>query len=293
MSTGAARTSLAGDGLSPGTLVATIIVVAALAVGTPHGAVDVTRLGNSPRRFVAGGILYAASALAAGAVWFVAPLPALLGLLALAAGHFGAGEVELSRHLTRGAVSTRLGRALQIASLGGIPVVLPLGLHGGSVLDILDALTAGNGSVIVTVCRWAIPFVAVAAIGAVALCTGTLRRDITVDVVALGVLFVVLTPLLAFAVYFALWHAWRQSGLLIQETADERDVAPARAGRDLLLLALAPSIVAALAVVVLAVTLETAVIAPALVTVLCLTVPHSILAPRITRPGSGLRLSPR
>lgn len=280
-------------GLTPGATAASALAITAFVVGTPHGAADVTRLGRTPWAFARNGILYFLCAVAVGLVWFVAPAATLIALLLVSAVHFGLGDVEVSDETGDAAPRRTLHRVSTVVALGGAPVVVPIGLHGHAVLRILDVVGGGQGQLVIAFCRWAILVVVLAGLMAVASSTGPHRRDVAVDIGVVGIVAAVLSPLLAFAVYFALWHTWRQSGLLVRDEARRRGISPIRAGTVLLIVSVVPSLVAGAAALLAITTCHLPTIGAALVTVLSLTVPHCILSMRQRDLGSTGRGAPR
>ncbi|WP_299569271.1 Brp/Blh family beta-carotene 15,15'-dioxygenase [uncultured Williamsia sp.] len=283
--------SISVGGVRPAGVVGAGLLLVALVVGTPHGASDVARLGRTPRQFVTGATLYALCALTVGLVWFLAPLWTVLALLVVSAVHFGVGDLDVTTCLGGAVDLGRVERTVRVVAMGGIPVTVPLGLHGGAVTDILDHLTAGRGAVVVLVCRALLPIVAAAAVWTVAL-TPDARGDVVIDVLALSTLFVVLSPLYAFAVYFGFWHAWRQTGLMVDTMVRRRSGKRPRWAR-LAIASSAASIAALAAAAALAIVRPgSGVVAAALVVVLCLTVPHAIVSSREKRAGrvSGRRV---
>jgi Brp/Blh family beta-carotene 15,15'-monooxygenase len=100
---------------------------------------------------------------------------------------------------------------------------------------------------------------------------------------ALGALFLVVTPLLAFAVYFGLWHSWRQVARMIAVDALRDRVPAATALRRFGRSAALPTALTVAAAGVAVLTGGRSVLVVGLVSVLCLTVPHSIVVARSDR----------
>lgn len=199
----------------PAQLVVLAVLVALL--GLPHGAADPLagaallrpRLGRVwPLAF---GGLYLLAALAVLALWALWPAGLLLVFLALAVAHFGAEDVGASGPVLPG----RAGAALEAGLRGAVPVALPVLVHAGETAALFAALLPGVDARTVAS---AFPPLAgpgavyPAALGALALwALGRGRLPLAAELAALVAAFVVLPPLLAFAVYFCLWHAPRHT----------------------------------------------------------------------------------
>jgi len=201
-------------------------------LGLPHGAVDhhvPARLGRavSPPRFVAGYVALAAAVLA---LWWVAPGAALGVFLAVAAVHWGLGDVWFARCAGGRAPFGRRWRLVAfVAARGLLPVALPLlafpaaAAEGtGAILGAVGADSAGwapDGAL-----RTAGFAVVAAAVGA-ALVASALdhrgladRRGARLDAAELGLLavaFLLVPPVFAVGLYFTAWHALRHAGRLI------------------------------------------------------------------------------
>lgn len=263
--------SAIGDGL----------LVTSLLLGLPHGAVDAfspALTARGSRGWLVGIGAYAGLAVAVVAVWTVWPLWILLGLLLLSVLHFGVSDASAS-----GSV---VGRAGAVLGLGGIPVALPIALHPSEVRPILDMLSGSHGADVVMSCR----VVGVAAVAAALVVSWTTLRDgqavKAVEPVVLCALFAAMSPLVAFAVYFGLWHSPRQTVVTICRYVRRSNYSWPAASCEFLQRAALPSGVTAVAVVIYTWTGTTQVIVASLITVLALTVPHSICAVLETRSAS-------
>ncbi len=210
----AGRLALAGP---PGAAAATVAMLALVAVvGLPHGAYDleVARRLLAPRvgrgwamLFCTAYLLLAAIALA---LWLAAPVAGLVVLLVGGALHWGDDDLEIR---ARG----RLQHWLLAASRGAIPVGLPMLFHPEAAAAIFAALigqpevgaelvqAAGLVAVVL-----ALPGIAAAlAIGLRTARSCGIRM--AAEIVTLVAWFAIAEPLLAFAVYFCLWHAVRHA----------------------------------------------------------------------------------
>ncbi|MGQ7294973.1 Brp/Blh family beta-carotene 15,15'-dioxygenase [Quadrisphaera sp. KR29] len=271
-----------GAGLSAGPLAAPVLGMSLL-VGLPHGAVDLLRpetgaTGSRARRAAAGG-LYALAAAASFGAWMLVPLPVLLVLLVLAVVHFGTADDVTARWSGDAAGPAR--RLLRVVGLGGPPVVLTLGLHGSAVATVLDGLSGGAGATVSGAARAAVPLV-LAAAAALAV-DGALRRrwGAVVEPVALVALCALVTPLLAFAVYFGLWHSWRQVARMVAADAVRGRAGVPAALRGFAAQAVLPTAVSLAVLGALVVLGGAHVLVTALAAVLCVTVPHAVAVARV------------
>lgn len=272
--TGAVRTG--GVSLGPA---GAVLLVVSLLVGLPHGAVDLLRPEvisptATPRQRRRAGWAYVGTAAAAALAWVLAPLPVLLVLLVLAAVHFGTAD-DVSARWT-GWSRPRLLTWVRVTALGGAAVAVPLGVHGDAVHQVLGALSGGQADLVRAVMRAASGVALVAAAVTVADATAHRRWAAAAEPVALVALFVLVTPLVAFAVYFGLWHSWRQVVRMVAADAS-REATTVRRAVTALLRTAAPPTAVTVAVLALAVSTTGSALLPiALVAVLCLTVPHGM-----------------
>ena len=267
--------------------------VVALALGVPHGAVDQLAL-VGPARGHRGvlALLYLGTALAAAALVLLAPAPAFVAVIAMSAWHFGSGDVEAAAETGLGAARRPWQRLLHTLAAGSVPVVLPLTAAGAaSTLVALEPrLSALTASPAVPVVRIAV--LALAAAAALMLVLEG-RAAAAGELALLVTLALVATPLLAFAVYFAGWHAVRHTLRLALDDAGRLD--PQRLG--VVLRAGLPSLVVTLALLAAA---SYALGAPtptvlwwALAAVWGLTVPHMLVVGAFDRRRRAARaLSP-
>ncbi|PRY12052.1 Brp/Blh family beta-carotene 15,15'-monooxygenase [Kineococcus rhizosphaerae] len=276
---------LTGAGASAGPAGAVLLTVSLL-VGLPHGAVDLLRPevlapGATARHRRAVTAAYLGGALVVACCWLVSPSPTLLGLLLLAGVHFAAADDGTSRWKAgTGRPSPFRERLPGLVAAGGLPVAVPLGLHGEAVHDVLAGLSGGHASVVVTCARvCAVPVLA-AAVAAVVLTLRLRRWSAAVETAALAGLFVLVTPLLAFAVYFGLWHSWRQVARMVAVDAARDRVAPSAALRAFCRTAALPTALTVAAGTVAVLAGGNSVLVVGLALVLCLTVPHSVVVAR-------------
>lgn len=196
-----------------------LVLAVGLLVGLPHGAVDHLvpsweageGVGRPSFVLVAG---YVAIAAVAFTALQVAPLTVAAGFLVVSAWHFGTGDVVVHE---RDAGRLPVPRWVAAVAFGLPPIALPIAVHADTVAPVLTGLAPGlavltDDGVRATMLAVTILFVAVVAF--VALTAG--RTAMVVDLLVLLVTFVLTPPLLAFAVYFGLWHAARHVARLLE-----------------------------------------------------------------------------
>ena len=191
------------------------VALAALVLGVPHGAVDHLALARSSR--VSAGLpvrtVYVVAAAAAALAILCIPGPAFVVVLAMSVWHFGTGDVEavadLSGRVTRG----RPVRVVQALALGAAPVLLPL--TGASAVSTVQLINPGLAEVLtpaaMSLARYGVLCLILLAV--VLLARDGNRRG-AAELALLAVLGLVASPLVAFAVYFASWHALRHTARL-------------------------------------------------------------------------------
>ncbi len=211
----------------PGTLVgwapsptsAVAIVVAAVVIGLPHGALDVAigpRMAN-PIAFFGAYLLLAATTVA---VWLLVPLLGFVMFFLASWFHFARGDADHHRQL--GSAGMLLG-----ISTAGCAIGLPLALHSATVVPVLSdllgtsvKLSAEQAAAIgATIAYPSIVCGLVAGIAALQI----RRFDAVVELTVIALLAVVVHPLVSFALYFSLWHSPRH---LISLDVDRRAVLP-------------------------------------------------------------------
>ncbi len=287
-------------GGNAGTVPAWAPAVALLAVvaGVPHGAVDHLALVVPPagtRRAALAAAYVGAAALATAAV-VLAPAQAFVAVLAMSVWHFGTGDVELADELAERTDRARWRRILHAAAAGSVPVLLPLTAPAAaSTLAALEPRLAvlTEPSLLVSVRAVVLVLAAVAAVALVR----ERRTAAAAELALLVALALTVTPLVAFAVYFAGWHAARHTLRLALDDHGRLD-----RGRLLVVLrAGAPSLAVAAAAVAAALVTRAApaptVLWLALAAVWGLTVPHmavvGALGARRRRSLSPRRPSPQ
>lgn len=264
-----------------------IVAVLFLAIGTPHGALDHLAVGARVRRpglsdvaFVAGYVAVASAALLG---YLVSPRVGFAAFLVLSVGHFAAGEAGVA--LDRGAGRRWWDpRPLTAAVAGALILLVPLSSSSATaavaavdprLIPAVQALAAP------AVVAWALLVVGVIVCTVLAMRGGQGARLVVVDAMALACLAALADPLLAFAAYYAGWHALRHQARLADEDGAWGASEAGRTRRPLLTVVRSavpglPATVGVIGVaVVLAVTGMSA-LGALLAVVWALTVPHAM-----------------
>jgi Brp/Blh family beta-carotene 15,15'-monooxygenase len=195
-----------------------VLAITALAVGIPHGAIDhlITIPRESTKRFIVFVVIYTLIAVVAAlsiAQWNLVGFQLVVLMSAL---HFGFGDSAFANESQAAAEKngySNLVLASYAIPAGFLPVALPL--TDKRTLAVLQELNlklinwAGtftellrNSTFVVTV--FSILFLAL-----------TKNYELAVDLILLLALSFFTPPLVAFAVYFGLWHAIRHTARLV------------------------------------------------------------------------------
>jgi beta-carotene 15,15'-dioxygenase len=192
-------------GWAPSSTVAMAIVVIAVVIGMPHGALDIV-IGPQMVRPVAFFGMYLTLAAATVVVWLVAPLLSLAIFAVASWFHFARGDADHHRFL--GAASSLVGLSTAGCALG-----LPLAMHSETVTPMLSDLllhSAPLSSEQIAAVGWMITYPSIVTGLVAGLASIRVRRYVFVSEFAAIVLVAAFVhPLVSFALYFALWHSPR------------------------------------------------------------------------------------
>ncbi len=209
-----------------------------LVVGMAHGAVDHlvplrTAFGVSLRRsVVVVSLVYAVLGGAVVAGFFLAPVAAFVGFVALTWLHWGQGDVAALAVAGVDHLRTPWERVLTLVVRGGLPMGVPLLSHPGEYRLVAEWIVglfvvdpaAAVAPVFTPDVRIAVGVAMVAAtatslaLGAWRVRGGASRRGWLRDAgetLVLWAWFLLAAPVFAIGVYFALWHALRHVGRLV------------------------------------------------------------------------------
>ena len=193
------------------------LAVIALIIGIPHGALDhlVTLPKDKPAKMALFVIIYVLIAVAA--VWAILRWN-VLGfqlVVIMSAAHFGIGDAAFiaeSERLNNGVSKSLTDRLIYALPAGLLPVFVPLtsDLTNSALAEVNPQLInwAGSNSNLI--------HLLVLLIAASSLFVLVLKRDDkgAMDLALLAALSILTPPLVAFAIYFGLWHALRHTARL-------------------------------------------------------------------------------
>lgn len=206
-------------GWTPSPTAAVAIVIIAVTVGMPHGALDVVigpRM-TRPTVFFGAYLLFAAATVLA---WLLAPLLSLVTFFLASWFHFARGDTDHHREL--GSAGALVG-----ISTAGCAIGLPLALHSETVAPVLSGLLLGTATLSsdqVAVIGAMITYPAIISGVVAGIAAIQVRRYAAVsELTAIALLAAVVHPLVSFALYFSLWHSPRH---LISLDIDKRAVKP-------------------------------------------------------------------
>lgn len=195
-----------------------VLAVIALAIGIPHGAIDhlITIPRDSTKRFVGFIAIYTLIAIIAAlgiAQWNLIGFQLVVLMSAL---HFGFGDSAYANESQAAADKngySNLILASYAIPAGFLPVALPL--TDKRTLDVLQELNP-------TLVNWAGTFTELLrnstltiALFSILLLFASKNYELAVDLLLLLALSFFAPPLIAFAVYFGLWHAIRHTARLV------------------------------------------------------------------------------
>ena len=192
------------------------LAVIALAVGIPHGALDHLVTVPSMEKgkmalFITGYVALAAAVTIAILQW---PLWGFVGVVLMSAVHFGMGDASFLRQQAPTEKKT-FPWWLYAIPAGAVPVVIPLTGEGSEeALALVNSELIGWHFGLDQELFWAS---VIAAVIAIAWLVGSKQVAAALDLLALLALVLVAPPLVAFAAYFGLWHAFRHTARLTLE----------------------------------------------------------------------------
>lgn len=193
------------------------IAIIALAIGVPHGAVDHLTLSKELTipQFIKMACVYVLVAALGVVAIIVAPVPAFVVVLAMTVWHFGTGDLEAMHELQGSPPERGSMRVIHALALGSAPVLLPLTSSASAATLALIEPRLGQ---MVTPLSTVLIRSAVFAVIALALVMLIRHRRIRAifELLALTALGCLVSPLLAFAIYFGTWHALRHTARLAQ-----------------------------------------------------------------------------
>jgi len=193
------------------------LAVIALIIGIPHGALDhlVTLPKNKPAKMALFVVIYVLIAVAA--VWAILRWN-VLGfqlVVIMSAAHFGIGDAAFiaeSERLNNRASKSLIDRLIYALPAGLLPVFVPLSsdLTNSALAEVNPKLINWAGSSTNFI------HLLVLLIAASSLFILVLKRDdkSAIDLALLAALSMLTPPLVAFAIYFGLWHALRHTARL-------------------------------------------------------------------------------
>jgi len=195
-----------------------VIAIMALAIGIPHGAIDhlITIPRDSTKRFIAFIAIYTLIGIFAALALAQWNLVGFQLVVLMSALHFGFGDSAYANESQAAAGKngySNLVLASYAIPAGFLPVVLPL--TDKRTFDVLEEL---NPALI----NWAGAFTTLLrnstlalAVFCILLLVITRNYSLTLDLILLFALSFFAPPLVAFAIYFGLWHAIRHTARLV------------------------------------------------------------------------------
>ena len=197
-----------------------LLALVALAFGIPHGAADNLTMVHSLnwQGWVRLAVTYLSIAGAAALLIIAVPTIGFVLVLAMTVWHFGTGDVEATQELQGRPPITGKFRVLYALALGSAPVLLPLTSPSAlsTLVSLEPRLAAIYSSQVTTITRAIVLTLIVGTIVAL-IDRGDLRGAF--ELFTLAILGLVVSPLIAFAIYFGFWHAVRHTARLAQITS--------------------------------------------------------------------------
>ena len=190
----------------------TVLALAVVIFGLPHGALDLALVQGASRgswtALVGAAILYLMASGLVVMVWISAPVAALLGFLAIAVIHFGLGDTE-DLHGPQ--------RAMEVIARGGFVGIAPVVFHPQTTRDLFALLVgpAATANLDAALAVMTTPATQLwLACLVVALAWRTIQRapgwiSAVMELLLTAAIFAVFHPLAAFLLYFCFVHSVR------------------------------------------------------------------------------------
>ena len=268
------------------------LAVIALIIGIPHGALDhlVTLPKNKPAKmalFVAIYVLIAVAAVWAILRWNVLGFQLVVIMSAV---HFGIGDAAFiaeSERLNNRASKSLIDRLIYALPAGLLPVFVPLSsdLTNSALAEVNPKLINWAGSSTNFI------HLLVLLIAASSLFVLVLKRDdkSAIDLALLAALSMLTPPLVAFAIYFGLWHALRHTARLTLNLSKSEIAYQSNEPKRAFLQAVIPGIPALIGTFIVAAILAAAnpdnsrLLWSILVVIWALTVPHMMVTAKLDK----------
>lgn len=277
------------------------LALVALAVGIPHGAMDhlVTVPSMQPARmtaFILGYLSVVALAIIAILLWNVVGFALVVIMSAV---HFGIGDAAFTQELNRQHNGSAIHSPWWVYAIpaGALPVVIPLtSSQADLALELVNPALQNWHQGLGPVVFWS---TVLAGVGAVAWLLVRREHRSALDLVALGALALLAPPLVAFGVYFGLWHAQRHTARLVLELPRAIQLAQSTSPSAGFWAAVVPGLPALVGTMVVAAGLtvwtggeiRSDFLWVTLVIIWALTVPHMALTWRLDRKALGTQPS--
>lgn len=235
-----ASASLLGR-MSVGAELALLAVPVAI-VGLPHGALDYVsgRLAFErrwgARWWLPFGAIYLGLAALVVVSWASFPIISLLAFLIIGAAHFGFGDARAPFAVASETSLRGLGMTIESVARGGLVILVPAFVHPEDVSRLFAQLVSTSpatfeetlialGPHFFVVHGTLLTIVLVHHLGGWAQ-GSVVHGRLAVEIISLTALFVLASPLVAFTVYFCLWHSFRHA---LHLSADLEPSGPRRA----------------------------------------------------------------
>jgi len=268
------------------------LAVIALIIGIPHGALDhlLTFPKGAPVKMAFFVLIYVLIAVAA--VWAILKWN-VLGfqlVVIMSAAHFGVGDAAFiaeSERLNGGVSKSLMDRLIYALPAGLLPVFIPLSSEqtNTALAEVNPKLInwAGSNSNLIHLC--------VLLIAASSIFVLIFKRDdkSAIDLTLLAALSILTPPLVAFAIYFGLWHALRHTARLTLNLNKSEIAYQSNQPKQAFMQAVLPGIPALIGTFIVAVVLAAAnpdnsrLLWSILVVIWALTVPHMMVTAKLDK----------